>query len=211
MLTRLAVELWLVSTISHALTSGDRASRRLMPKCRPKTIVQWIPFHACSLIACIYRFRYIASDCIGSAQGNLFSKDSTMTTFENHSPPAKHARSRMIMLKAPSVPTWLGFLAAGAFSLALVAGPGHAQTVPATAAVSPPTINTNTTSCKELKSRLQNSGSLALVSGPRGWGDTYYARVPQCDFWQRPVFSYVTTNDGWCGVGYVCAAKISGR
>ena len=118
------------------------------------------------------------------------------------------------MLTAQSVPTWRGFLAAsaaaGAFSLALVAAPSHAQTAPA-AAASAPTINTNTTSCKELKSRLQNSGPLTLVSGPRGWGDTYYASVPQCEFWMRPVFSYVTTNDGWCGVGYICAAKISGK
>jgi hypothetical protein len=117
------------------------------------------------------------------------------------------------MVTAPSLPMWRGFLAAsaaaGAISLALVAAPSHAQAVPA-AGASAPTINTNTTSCKELKSRLQNSGSLALVSGPRGWGDTYYARAPQCEFWQRPQFSYVTTNDGWCGVGYVCAAKISG-
>ena len=85
-----------------------------------------------------------------------------------------------------------------------------AQTAPAAAAVSAPTINTNTTSCKELKSKLQNSEALILVSGPRGWGDTYYARVPQCEFWQRPVFSSVKTNDGWCAVGYICATKISG-
>ena len=118
------------------------------------------------------------------------------------------------MLTAPSVPRWRGFLAAaavaGAFSLALVAAPSHAQTVPA-ASASAPTIDTNTTSCKELKSRLQNSGILTLVSGPRGWGDTYHARIPQCEFWQRPVFSFVTTNDGWCGVGYICAGKISGK
>jgi hypothetical protein len=119
------------------------------------------------------------------------------------------------MLTAPSVPTWRGFFAAsaaaGAFSLAMVAAPSHAQTTVPAAAVPAPTINTNTTSCKELKSRLQNAGALALVSGPRGWGDTYYARAPQCEFWQRSMFSYVTTNDGWCGVGYVCAAKISGK
>ena len=87
------------------------------------------------------------------------------------------------MLTAPSVPSWRGFFAAsaaaGAFSLALVAAPSHTQTDPA-AAVSAPTVNTNTTSCKELKSRLQNSGALTLVSGPRGLGDTYYARAPQC-------------------------------
>ena len=118
------------------------------------------------------------------------------------------------MLAAPSVPTWRRFFAtsaaAGAFGLVLVAAPSHAQTVPA-AAVSAPTINTNTTSCKELKSTLQNTGARTLVSGPRGWGDTYYARVPQCEFWQRSIFSYVTTTDGWCGVGYICTAKVSGR
>jgi hypothetical protein len=118
------------------------------------------------------------------------------------------------MLAASSVPTWRRFLAtsaaAGAFGLVVVGAPSYAQTVPA-AAVSAPPINTATTSCKELKSTLQNSGALTLVSGPRGWGDTYYARVPQCEFWLRPVFSYVATNDGWCGVGYICTAKVSGR
>ena len=63
----------------------------------------------------------------------------------------------------------------------------------------------------ELKSRLAKSGSLTLVVGPRGAGDTYYGRVPQCEFWQRPVFSYVNTSDGRCDVGFVCAAKISGN
>lgn len=120
------------------------------------------------------------------------------------------------MLTGPPVPTWRRSVAAsaagGAFSLALIAAPApaDAQTVQAPA-VSIPTINTNTTSCKELKARLQNSGALNLVSGARGWADTYYARVPQCEFWQRPVFSSVNTNDGWCAVGYICAAKISGR
>ena len=118
------------------------------------------------------------------------------------------------MLTTPSVPTWRGFsaasAAASAFSLALAAVPSPAQTGPA-AAGSAPTIDTSTTSCQELKSRLQNSGALTLVSGPRGWGDTYYARIPQCEFWLRPVFSYVTTNDGWCGVGYICVAKFSGK
>src|SRR5687767_2414387 len=118
------------------------------------------------------------------------------------------------MLTAHSMTTWrrsfAASAAAGAFSLALIADPTHAQSAPAPA-VSGPTINTNTTSCKELKSRLQSSGSLTLVSGSQAWADTYYARAPQCEFWQRPVFSSVSTNDGWCAVGYICAAKISGR
>lgn len=139
-----------------------------------------------------------------------------MTAIENHSRTVTFVlpRRQLIMSPPPSVTTWRRFVAssaaAGAFSLLLVAAPGHAQTVSA-AAVSAPTINTNTTSCKELKSTLQDSGARTLVSGPRGGDDTYYARVPQCEFWQRPVFSSVTTSDGWCGVGYICAAKVSGR
>jgi hypothetical protein len=96
-----------------------------------------------------------------------------------------------------------------AFNLALGAAPGHGETVPATVVAAPP-IDTNTTSCNALKSTLQNSGALTLVSGTRGSGDTYYARVPRCQFWQRPLFAYVTTNEGLCGVGYICADKIGG-
>ena len=118
------------------------------------------------------------------------------------------------MLTDPPVPMSRIALAAlattGAFSFAWIAAPGHAQTAPPPAA-SAQAINTSTASCKELKSRLQNAGTLTLVSGSQGWGDTYYARAPQCEFWQRPVFTSVNASDGWCAVGYVCAAKISGR
>ena len=113
-----------------------------------------------------------------------------------------------------SVLTRRSFLAtsavACAFGLILGAASSYGETLPATV-VSPPPINTDTSSCNELKSTLQSSGALTLVSGPRGWGDTYYARVPQCQFWQRPLFSYVTANDGLCGVGYICTAKFSGQ
>ena len=116
-------------------------------------------------------------------------------------------------IAAPSMRMWRGLFAAsaaaGAFSLVLVGPHSHAQNVSA-AAASAPTTDTNTTSCQELKSRLRDSGTLTLVSGPRGWGDTYYARIPRCEFWQRPVFSFVTASDGWCGVGYICAAKVMG-
>ena len=122
------------------------------------------------------------------------------------------------MFAVASMPTWRSLLATsaavGAFSLMLLAPPSYAQTasVPTNpSAESAPQVNADTTSCKELKSRLQNSGALNIVSGPRGWGDTYYARVPQCQFWQRPLFSYVITNDGWCGVGHICAVKITGN
>ena len=115
---------------------------------------------------------------------------------------------------APFVPMWsrtrAALAVAGAFSFYWIAVPSHAQTAPAPAA-SAQAINTSTASCRELKSRLQNSGTLTLVSGSQGWGDTYYARAPQCEFWQRPVFTSVMASDGWCAVGYVCAAKISGR
>ena len=100
---------------------------------------------------------------------------------------------------------------AGACAFGLVAGavPSHGETFPATVVSAPP-INTDTSSCNELKSALQNSEALILTSGPRGWGDTYYARVPRCQFWQRPLFAFVTANDGRCGVGYICTDKFSG-
>jgi hypothetical protein len=108
---------------------------------------------------------------------------------------------------------WHRFLATTAvvcaFNLALGAALSYGETYPATVVAAPP-INTDTSSCNALKSALQNSGALTLVSGLRGWGDTYYARVPRCQFWQRPLFAYVTANDGLCGVGYICTDKLSG-
>jgi hypothetical protein len=86
------VELAIPRLRGYYLSCSNIGTPVVMPtdaKVLTKTIVQWIPFHACSLIASVYRFRYIASDWIGSAQRNAFSKDSTMTTLENHSPTVK--------------------------------------------------------------------------------------------------------------------------
>ena len=70
-----------------------------------------------------------------------------------------------------------------------------------------PPVDPRTLACAELKSRLSESGSLAVASAPRG-GDVYHARIPRCEFWQRFEFSYVIAKDGWCGAGYICTAKL---
>jgi hypothetical protein len=70
-------------------------------------------------------------------------------------------------------------------------------------------VNAEAVSCKELKDRLQSAGTLSIASGQRAWGETFYGpAVPQCEFWQMPRFSYVNTNDGACGAGYVCVGRI---
>ena len=62
--------------------------------------------------------------------------------------------------------------------------------------------------CAALKDELERTGSLPILYGPKGWADTFYGpRVPQCQFYQRPVFSFVNTRDGLCGVGYICVEK----
>ena len=62
--------------------------------------------------------------------------------------------------------------------------------------------------CKALKNELELTGSLPILYGPKGFADTFYGPgVPQCQFYQRPVFSFVTTRDGLCGVGYICVEK----
>src|SRR4051812_32025946 len=99
--------------------------------------------------------------------------------------------------------------AACALHLVLGATPGYGETFPPTVVSAAP-ITTGTSSCNALKSSLQTSQALTLVSGPREYGDTYYARVPRCQFWQRPVFAYVTASDGLCGVGYICTDKFGG-
>ena len=96
-----------------------------------------------------------------------------------------------------------------ALPLALNGVPASAETYPETVVTAPP-VDTGTISCDALKSALQTSGALTLLSGPRGYGDTYYARVPRCQFWQRPLFVYVSAADGLCGVGYICTNKYSG-
>ena len=62
--------------------------------------------------------------------------------------------------------------------------------------------------CKALKDELERTGSLPILYGPKGFADTFYGPgVPQCQFYQRPVFSFVNTRDGLCGVGYICVDK----
>jgi len=71
-------------------------------------------------------------------------------------------------------------------------------------------INAAGVSCKELKDKLQGTGKLDVLSGQKGWGETFYGPgVPQCQFWQRPQFMYVSTNDGACGLGYICAQRVT--
>ena len=73
----------------------------------------------------------------------------------------------------------------------------------------PATVNPQDFSCADLKARLASAGSLTILVGPRGYGDTFYGpRVPQCQFWQRPTFAYVQTRDSLCGVGYICVEKM---
>src|SRR5438874_10063682 len=75
----------------------------------------------------------------------------------------------------------------------------------------PAPVNPAALSCNALKAKLQTAGELSIVSGPKGaWGDTFYGpAVPRCQFWQMPVFTYVTAADGLCGVGYICVDKLS--
>ena len=113
-------------------------------------------------------------------------------------------------------------LSAAAVTLSIIAAtlpsygePGQvvAQVIPG-AAYSPQDsapVVAETLSCTQLKDRLQSAGTLDIVSGQRNWPETFYGPgVPQCQFWQRPQFMYVTTNDGSCGVGYVCAQRVTG-
>lgn len=108
-------------------------------------------------------------------------------------------------------------LAAGGF---LLTDPGYGQAGPASGANSAPPpaarqdaepVNPGTLSCNALKARLASTGELRILSGPRGaWPDTFYGpRAPRCEFWQMPAFQYVRTNDGLCGIGYICVDKLS--
>jgi len=106
--------------------------------------------------------------------------------------------------------------AATAFGLMLFAPLSYAQTAAAPDARAPvvnsaPQIDADTTSCQELKSKLESSGTLTIVSRQGGGSDTYYARTPQCQFWQMPSFSYVMASDGRCGVGSICTNKAQGK
>ena len=84
-----------------------------------------------------------------------------------------------------------------------------ADSVDATPLPLPESVDQRNFSCKDLKAKLASAGSLTILAGPRGYGDTFYGpRVPQCQFWQRPAFSYVRTRDSLCGVGYICVDKL---
>src|SRR5262249_34018572 len=89
----------------------------------------------------------------------------------------------------------------------VAAPPRPAATNPA----DPPSVNAATLSCKELKDKLQSAGTLSIIPGQRPWPETFYGPgVPQCQFWQRPMFSFVNASDGNCGVGYICADRVTG-
>ena len=101
-------------------------------------------------------------------------------------------------------------------SSVVMAQPGHgnaavaaADPVEATPPQVPATADPQDFSCKDLKDKLASAGALTILAGPRGYGDTFYGpRVPQCQFWQRPTFTYVRTRDSLCGVGYICVEKM---
>ena len=102
---------------------------------------------------------------------------------------------------------------AGAMAMMMLSASSHGQTGQPTATSNPQvssTINAATVSCRDLKANLQRAGTLTIVSEPRGWADTYYGpAVPQCEFWLKPKFSYVSTNDGACDVGYTCVDRVT--
>jgi len=89
--------------------------------------------------------------------------------------------------------------------------PRSADPVPERAQQHPAPVDPGTLSCAALKGKLQAAGELTILSGPNGgWGDTFHGpAVPRCEFWQMPVFTYVKTSDGLCGVGYICVEKMS--
>ena len=85
-------------------------------------------------------------------------------------------------------------------------GPASGSAQQASAPVNPQSL-----SCNDLKAQVKSAGQLQILSGPKGaWGDTFYGpAVPRCQFWQMPLFAYVTARDGRCGVGYICIDKPS--
>jgi len=91
---------------------------------------------------------------------------------------------------------------------------GHAQTASpppaAQGAVAPSApLDARTMTCQALQARVRDSEPIFISSGPQG-GDLFYARNPRCEFWQRPQSSFVRAQDGWCGAGFICAAKFQG-
>jgi hypothetical protein len=123
------------------------------------------------------------------------------------SPPFASRAHRIVLTTCVAA---AGFVATSA-SYAQGQAPGAGAPVAANATQDPPPIDPQTVSCTALKAQLQAARELTILSGPRGgWGDTFYGpAVPRCQFWQMPVFTYVKTTDGLCGVGYICADKLS--
>ena len=68
----------------------------------------------------------------------------------------------------------------------VLAPPSYGHTGQVVAAVDPvsedrpqeaaPT-NAQSLTCRELKDKLESVGSLTILSGPKGWGDTFYLLV----------------------------------
>jgi len=86
----------------------------------------------------------------------------------------------------------------------------QASPVPAYRAQDAAPVIAETVSCNDLKSRLQSTGTLDVVAGQRNWSETFYGPgVPQCQFWQRPQFMYLSASDGSCGLGYICVQRIT--
>ena len=146
-----------------------------------------------------------------------------MTALETASSPASTAFPPTGRTTSKSAaPLWRNGLAvavgAHALGLLIVALPSHGQTARPDAvgprganpvASDPLQIDARTLSCRDLQARVRDSGPLAMMSGLTG-GGTFHAARPRCEFWERPQFSFVMAQDGWCGAGYVCAAKLQG-
>jgi len=149
-----------------------------------------------------------------------------MTAFETRTSelPRASPQDRRGILSGRAIPWSSGIGSwAAAYAMTLLVVP--LQTVAQTASPSPPSaprsasqlteshrqIDAATASCSDLKASVlkSDSGTLVIAAGPTA-GATFHARAPQCDFWLRPQFTYVMAKDGWCGVGYTCAAKIQG-
>ncbi|HEX6002755.1 MAG TPA: hypothetical protein VFZ14_02035, partial [Burkholderiales bacterium] len=72
--------------------------------------------------------------------------------------------------------------AAAMLSSVVMAQPSHGDTAVMAAADSveaipaqlPASVNPQDFSCKDLKDKLASGGSLTILAGPRGYGDTFY-------------------------------------
>jgi hypothetical protein len=85
---------------------------------------------------------------------------------------------------------------------------GSVTSAPTTPA---PQIDARTLTCQALQARVRKQGPVVVSSGGAVAGDVYHAQSPRCEFWQRPQFSFVMAQDGWCAAGYVCAMKFQGH